>query len=59
VALLLAGYDKQDDASKKRQEREIAVARKYLAAWRRQAARRKAEVRTLSPPTSARPSYDR
>jgi hypothetical protein len=59
VALLLAGYDKQDDASKKRQEREIAVARKYLAAWRRQAARRKAAVRTLSPPTSARPSYDR
>jgi hypothetical protein len=44
VILLLSGYDKQADASRKRQEREIAAARKYLVAWRQQEARRKARA---------------
>src|SRR5215469_9230005 len=43
VVLLLCGYDKRDDTSRKRQEREIAVARKHLTAWRRQQARPKAK----------------
>ena len=55
MILLLSGYDKQDDASGKRQEREIAAARKYLVAWQQQEARRKAQVRKLHPPGSARP----
>ena len=59
VILLLSGYDKQDDASGKRQEREIAAARRYLVAWRQQEARRAAQVRKISPPGSARPRRDR
>jgi hypothetical protein len=35
VVLLLAGYDKGKDPSDRRQQREIAQARKYLAYWRR------------------------
>lgn len=42
---LLSGYDKQGDASKKRQEKEIALARKYLTAWNQQEARRRAGER--------------
>ena len=34
VVLLLCGYDKGDDPSVKRQQREIAQARKHLTAWR-------------------------
>ena len=33
VVLLLSGYDKGDDPSGKRQQKEIAQARKYLTAW--------------------------
>lgn len=59
VILLLSGYDKQDDPSGKRQEREIAAARKYLMAWQQQEARRKAQVRKMNPPGSARPARGR
>ena len=46
VILLLSGYDKGDDPSrKKRQEREIAAARKYLRAWKRQIKKKAAERR--------------
>lgn len=34
VVLLLAGYDKGDDASRKRENREIELARKRLAEFR-------------------------
>lgn len=34
IVLLLAGYDKGDDASKKRESREIELARKRLAEFR-------------------------
>jgi len=33
ICLLLGGYDKLDDVSKKRQDREIATARRRLAEW--------------------------
>lgn len=39
VVLLLDGYDKAADPSPKRQQREIAAARKLLTAWRAQVAR--------------------
>jgi putative component of toxin-antitoxin plasmid stabilization module len=39
VVLLLDGYDKAADPSAKRQQREIAAARKLLTAWRAQVAR--------------------
>ena len=46
VVLLLDGYDKAADPSPKRQQREIAGARKLLAAWKAELAReRKAERR--------------
>jgi hypothetical protein len=45
VILLLSGYDKGEDPSKKRQEREIAAARKYLRAWRQQESKKAAERR--------------
>lgn len=35
IVLLLHGYDKGRDPSKKRQNREIAVARKRMAAWKK------------------------
>ena len=35
VILLVAGYDKGKDPSDRRQQREIAQARKYLTDWRR------------------------
>jgi hypothetical protein len=34
IVLLLAGYDKGDDASKKRQDKEMELARKRLAEFR-------------------------
>lgn len=34
IVLLLGGYDKQKDASAKRQHKEINAARKELRAWR-------------------------
>ena len=43
LILLLAGYDKAADPSKKRQQAEIAVAKKRLAAWRLREARRATE----------------
>lgn len=46
VVLLLSGYDKGSDPSDKRQQREIARARKCLTAWHEQQKRqRKAERR--------------
>lgn len=39
VVLLLDGYDKGSDPSPKRQQREIAAARKLLADWKAQQAR--------------------
>jgi putative component of toxin-antitoxin plasmid stabilization module len=46
VVLLLDGYDKAADPSPKRQQREIAAARKLLVAWKSEIAReRKAERR--------------
>lgn len=45
VVLLLSGYDKGDDPSPKRQQKEIAKARTHLTAWqerrKREAARMK------------------
>ena len=38
VILLLSGYDKGDDPSERRQQREIADARRHLTAWRQQEA---------------------
>lgn len=35
LILLLAGYDKGRDASRQREDREIARARKYLADFKR------------------------
>lgn len=35
IVLLLGGYDKGKDPSERRQKREIGVARKHLADWRR------------------------
>jgi hypothetical protein len=46
VVLLLHGYDKSADDSPRRQQREIAEARKRLGAWQRaEAAREKAQRR--------------
>lgn len=39
VVLLLDGYDKAVDPSPRRQQREIAAARKLLTAWKAQVAR--------------------
>jgi putative component of toxin-antitoxin plasmid stabilization module len=39
IVLLLDGYDKANDPSPKRQQREIAAARKLLTAWKAQVAR--------------------
>ena len=36
IVLLLSGYDKGEDPTQRRQQREIAEARKRLEAWRRQ-----------------------
>lgn len=36
IVLLLDGYDKQRDTSAKRQQREIAAARKQMKAWKKQ-----------------------
>jgi putative component of toxin-antitoxin plasmid stabilization module len=45
VVLLLAGYDKGGDPSDKRQQREIAAARKLLTAWKMEQDRRRAAAR--------------
>jgi putative component of toxin-antitoxin plasmid stabilization module len=45
VVLLLSGYDKGDDPKERRQQREIAEARRHLTEWRQQEARREAEER--------------
>ena len=34
IVLLLGGYDKGEDASPKRQDNEIAIARKRLVRWK-------------------------
>lgn len=45
VVLLLSGYDKGADPSERRQQREIADARRNLTAWQQQEARRGARRR--------------
>jgi putative component of toxin-antitoxin plasmid stabilization module len=45
MVLLLSGYDKGDDPSEKRQQREIKAARKALRAWQRQQDRQRARQR--------------
>lgn len=45
VVLLLAGYDKGEDPSRRRQDREIARARKLLTAWDEQRKREKKAAR--------------
>jgi hypothetical protein len=51
VILLLSGYDKADDPSERRQQRDIAQARKYLTAWNeQQKQKRKAERRRTTGP---------
>ncbi len=40
LILLLGGYDKGEDTSPKRQDKEIAVARKRLTDWRQRQRRR-------------------
>jgi hypothetical protein len=59
VVLLLSGYDKGDDPSSKRQQREIAAARKYLTAWKEQEARRRARERKGKPSGARRPAQGR
>lgn len=41
IVLLLGGYDKGADSTDRRQQREIATARKALTAWKAQEARDK------------------
>lgn len=36
IVIVLGGYDKGNDPSKKRQQREINAARRALAAWKRE-----------------------
>ncbi len=45
VILLLSGYDKGDDPSRRRQQRAIADARQALRAWAGQQARKRARER--------------
>lgn len=45
IVLLLSGYDKGADDSAKRQQREIAAARKLFTSWREEQARAKAQRR--------------
>jgi putative component of toxin-antitoxin plasmid stabilization module len=45
IVLLLDGYDKAADPSPKRQQREIAAARKLLTAWKVEMARGRKSVR--------------
>lgn len=45
VILLLDGYDKGKDPSQKRQQKEIANARKLLAAWKLEQAKAKKQRR--------------
>lgn len=45
VVLLLSGYDKGEDPSARRQQREIAGARKALRAWQQQQDRNRAQER--------------
>ena len=43
VVLLLSGYDKGRDPSDKRQQKEIAQARKHLTAWKEARKRKRAQ----------------
>lgn len=52
VVLLLGGYDKGGDPSERRQQREIAEARKFLAEFKEQQRRQK----KAEPPARARPA---
>ena len=47
VILLLSGYDKGDDPSERRQQREITEARKHLKQWELQERRTKAASKKL------------
>lgn len=49
VVLLLDGYDKGADPSPKRQQREIAVARKLLTDWKAQQAQQAREAKDKRP----------
>ena len=49
VILLISGYDKGDDPSERRQQREISAARRYLRAWRAQEVRRRPRRRAGRP----------
>lgn len=54
VILLLSGYDKRRDLSAKRQEREIAQARKCLTAWNEQQKRQQKAAGRWRAPGSRR-----
>ena len=45
VVLVLSGYDKGDDPSQRRQQKEIAKARTHLTAWQEQRKRNAARVK--------------
>lgn len=45
IVLLLHGYDKGEDVSPKRQQKEIAVARRRLTDWQEQQKRQRKEER--------------
>lgn len=50
IVLLFSGYDKQSDSSSKRQQREIAEARKMLRAWKQVEAARAAKEKKKTAP---------
>ena len=45
IVLLVSGYDKYENSNSRYQQRQIAVARKHLTAWKQQEARFKARER--------------
>lgn len=54
VILLLSGYDKGKEPSERRQQRDIAQARKHVTAWKEQQKRKhKAEPRRRAGPKAA------
>jgi putative component of toxin-antitoxin plasmid stabilization module len=56
--LLLGGYDKGKNNSAKRQDAEIAKARKFLTQWKVQQAREKAALRKRNAPPKPRRIFD-
>lgn len=49
IVLFFSGYDKQSDPSDKRQQREIARARKMLTAWKQAQKRAPSKEKTKKP----------